>query len=387
MQTEIHSVYERQADAPYDTLESLGGGSSGIVDRVKLRGSNEYYARKSIRIPPAGRTQRDQRITKIKEEARIIRRLRNNPHIVEVVSTYETRAGFNPTFCILLLPIADCDLGSMLEHVDQMVEGEEKRSVIRTMKHWAACLARATDYMHYNCVKHKDIKPSNILVRGDEIYITDFGIAKDFLPDTDSASTAWQAEGTRRYCPPEVLNQGRRGRASDVYSLGCCFLELATVTITCGKLALLKQVVGQTYAESEQRVLRWIYFLFSELAFRSFRRHTTSNNPDDDVVLQHAVLLPALAFTMMDSTASKRITARQLVTLISVWDKELYCNSCRVGAPGEDPTLGLHSKFKSRKDLDYPQNPMDALKPDFSPLPESWEDAKMKWLKDHMWWH
>jgi serine/threonine protein kinase len=386
----MHSIYQVQADAPYDTLEHLGGGSSGSVYRVQLRGTNEHFARKSIKIPPAGRTQRQQTIDKIKEEARIIRRLRNNPHIVEVVSTYEIKTGFSPTFCILLLPVADCDLGSMLEQVDQMSEDDEKRDAIRTMRHWAACLIRATDYMHYNHVKHKDIKPTNILVRGDEIYITDFGIAKDFLPDASSASTAWQVDGTRRYCPPEALNQERRGRASDVFSLGCCLLELATVMITCGQLATLKQAIGRSYGESEESVLRWIYYLFNGLAYRSLRRHNTEDTAHpstsiDSVVLQHAFMLPALAFTMMDTTASKRITARQLVTLVSVWAKDMYCKKCRLGAPDEDPTLGLHSKFKSRREMEYPEHPENVLEPAFV-VPHNWEEAKELWLKDHMWW-
>ncbi|KAF2004533.1 kinase-like protein [Amniculicola lignicola CBS 123094] len=387
MATEIHSVYESQENAPYDTLEFLGGGSHGAVHRIRHRGNGKYYAQKSIRMPHKWRSEREQMVNKIKDEARIIRRLRNNPHIVEVVATYETSSRFNPTFCILLLPIAERDLGTTLDHIDQMPKGEEKNEAIFTMRHWAACLVRAMDYMHYNRVKHKDIKPTNILVRGDQVYITDFGIARDFLLEADSESTAINVEGTRRYCPPEGLNQGRRGRASDIFSLGCCFLEMATVMTTSGQLGTLRQQ-NLVYAEREEHVLRWMYYLFSELAF--LRRNKGEggglSTSTDNLILKHAPPLPALAFIMMDPTAAKRITARQLVTLISIWSQDMYCDKCRVGVPSEDPTLGVHSKFKSRENLEYPKNPAEVLKPTFA-LPRDWEDAKRFWLKDHMWWH
>lgn len=35
------------------------------------------------------------------------------------------------------------------------------------------------DYIHEMRVEHKDIKPSNLLVDGNKIYITDFGFSKD----------------------------------------------------------------------------------------------------------------------------------------------------------------------------------------------------------------
>jgi hypothetical protein len=98
-----------------------------------------------------------------------------------------------------------------------------------------------------------------------------------------------------------------------------------------------------------------------------------------------AILVPALALVMMDPKLAQRITARQLVILISVLQENMNCGRCRVGVSKEDPIHGLHSKFKSRgpsPELQYPADPEDVLKPEFT-IPPDWEAPKRYWLKDH----
>jgi hypothetical protein len=57
---------------------------------------------------------------KIEEEARIIRRIRNNPHIVEVVETYAITSRSRPLFSIILLPLAESDLKDAITEVGSM---------------------------------------------------------------------------------------------------------------------------------------------------------------------------------------------------------------------------------------------------------------------------
>jgi len=81
-------------------------------------------------------------------------------------------------------------------------------------------------------VRHKDIKPQNILIEAQEsgtnILFTDFGIAVDFGDKTES-SKGTNLPRTERYCAPEVANGGHRDTRSDFWSLGCVFLEIMTV--------------------------------------------------------------------------------------------------------------------------------------------------------------
>lgn len=56
----------------------------------------------------------------------------------------------------------------------------------------------------------------------------DFGISKRFAADNLSQTSGLIAL-TRKYCAPEVYEGEPRGRAADIFSLGCVFLEIATV--------------------------------------------------------------------------------------------------------------------------------------------------------------
>ena len=60
--------------------------------------------------------------------------------------------------------------------------------------------------MHDNQIRHKDIKPPNILIEGDEVYITDFGVSIDWS-EYGCSTTEGPAEMTQRYSAPEVAAQ------------------------------------------------------------------------------------------------------------------------------------------------------------------------------------
>ncbi|KAH7403083.1 kinase-like domain-containing protein, partial [Cadophora sp. MPI-SDFR-AT-0126] len=80
-------------------------------------------------------------------------------------------------------------------------------------------------YIHAQRIRHKDIKPTNILVKDDNILIADFGLSKRFSDETtETRSTA--GFKTPGYCAPEVAAHEPRSRASDIFSLGCVFAEM-----------------------------------------------------------------------------------------------------------------------------------------------------------------
>jgi serine/threonine protein kinase len=97
-----------------------------------------------------------------------------------------------------------------------------------TLRTFYGCLAAALDYLHTSKIRHRDIKPQNILVKGVTVYLTDFGISLDWEGLSRSTTTEDSAK-TVLYCAPEVAGYKPRNTASDVWSLGCVFLEIATV--------------------------------------------------------------------------------------------------------------------------------------------------------------
>jgi tRNA A-37 threonylcarbamoyl transferase component Bud32/streptogramin lyase len=83
-----------------------------------------------------------------------------------------------------------------------------------------AQLGEALDAIHIAGFVHRDVKPANImLARGDHVYVTDFGLAKQAITRGDATRTG-QWVGTLDYAAPEQIRGARVDARADVYSLG-----------------------------------------------------------------------------------------------------------------------------------------------------------------------
>ena len=92
-------------------------------------------------------------------------------------------------------------------------------------------LARAMAEMHRQGVVHRDLKPGNIMMRGNgEPVLLDFGLARVLTAGGKTLTTLGRIAGTPAYMSPEqVEGDSRRvGPLSDVYSLGVILYQLAT---------------------------------------------------------------------------------------------------------------------------------------------------------------
>jgi serine/threonine-protein kinase len=88
-----------------------------------------------------------------------------------------------------------------------------------------ARVAEALDYVHFNHLLHRDVKPANIMVSRDgEVKLMDFGIAKD-QRETD-LTRAGMLVGSPSYLAPEVLGGDAADGKADVWALGVTLFEL-----------------------------------------------------------------------------------------------------------------------------------------------------------------
>jgi eukaryotic-like serine/threonine-protein kinase len=86
--------------------------------------------------------------------------------------------------------------------------------------------AAALTAAHRAGVVHRDVKPENILVAGDQAKLVDFGIARIAGEKTLTATGA--VVGTLAYMAPEQADGLRPGPAADVYSLALTLYECLT---------------------------------------------------------------------------------------------------------------------------------------------------------------
>jgi serine/threonine protein kinase len=221
-ETGRHRHFSSSDDVPFIKLEDLGKGASGYVDRVISTVSHKEYARKLL---PRGRTfRRNQSVLRsFQHELNALKKLCHHRHIVQLIGSYT-----DPQFVgIIMSPVADCDLKDFLISCvsDGASNVQARKSFIRS---FFGCLTSALSYLHDNTIRHKDIKPQNVLVAHHTVYLTDFGISLDWS-ENGKETTTGPTQKTARYCAPEVSDLTPRNTSSDMWSLGCVFLEIWTV--------------------------------------------------------------------------------------------------------------------------------------------------------------
>ena len=156
---------------------------------------------------------------KFAREAQNLSKL-HHPHIIRVLEAFEA----NNT---VYYAMEYCDGGSLDDRIMRSKGLTEQESVEYTRQ-----IGAALSYMHSQKVLHLDLKPSNVMLRGDgSLVLIDFGLSKQYDESGAPESSTTIGGGTPGYAPLEQANYREGGQFQqtiDVYSLGATLYKMLT---------------------------------------------------------------------------------------------------------------------------------------------------------------
>jgi serine/threonine-protein kinase len=193
-------------------IEGVAGrGGMGVVYRATQLGLRRPVALKVI----AAERARDRGLRERFElESRLAASI-DHPNVVPIYGAGE-EAGH---LYLVMRYVAGTDLQGVLRRDGRLSPGRAARVV--------AQLAAGLDAAHAAGLVHRDVKPANVLVAGEHVYLGDFGLTRVQNSDTRiTESGSWV--GTVDYMSPEHLCGDRCDARSDVYALGCLLVTALT---------------------------------------------------------------------------------------------------------------------------------------------------------------
>ncbi|GLJ08678.1 hypothetical protein SUGI_0093510 [Cryptomeria japonica] len=187
---------------------TIGAGAFGTVSLAINNSNGELFAVKSM---AAGS------VSCLQHEFNILNSL-DCPYIVRCLGMeYSNENGAE--MCNLMMEyMPGGSVGDLLTKFG----GQLDESVIRSYTHG---ILRGLDYLHRQGIVHCDIKGKNVLVgSAGVVKLGDFGSARR----TEEKGLISVLRGTPLWMAPEVVNQVEPGPHSDIWSLGCTVVEMAT---------------------------------------------------------------------------------------------------------------------------------------------------------------
>lgn len=219
----MHSINPTVVNGRYTIKDQIGKGSFGTVYKGENMRTKEMVAIKFERV-----TGKD--CGTLKHETTILNYLcRLGVVNIPNVRWYgmATESEFSISIPCLVIPLYERSLGAYLTEVSisggvsalRKSEAKAMISVIHTLS-----------YIHSHFVIHRDIKPDNLMVRGDTIVLIDFGLSsifagEDGIHNPENSLPKWGIIGSPKYISPFVHVGVEPSRRDDMISLGYIFIE------------------------------------------------------------------------------------------------------------------------------------------------------------------
>ena len=203
----------------YEIVEELGRGAMGIVYKAYDPLIERFVAIKTINLKALSETERAEYEARFYQEARAAGHL-SHPNIVTI---YDLGESGDVAYIAMELMEG--------RELQEMIYGK-RRLLVTDALNIAIQVAAGLSYAHQRGVVHGDIKPSNIMVLGDNLVkIADFGIARMASSHVISPAEHKQGDaiyGTPAFMSPEQIQGKPIDARSDIFSLGVVLYYLLT---------------------------------------------------------------------------------------------------------------------------------------------------------------
>jgi tRNA A-37 threonylcarbamoyl transferase component Bud32 len=193
----------------YELVDVLGQGGMSVV----FKGRHKMTAQEvALKILPPELAAHSQVKGRFLEEAKALAQL-DHPNIVHLHNFGQENGSF-----VLAMQLVK---GQTWERLI-MAQGRIDWPVSIRL---AIDVLRALEYAHGRGIVHRDMKPSNVLIRDDDgsATVMDFGIAK--MTTSSRLTATGQTMGTVRYMSPEQVRGQEVDARTDIYSLGATLYE------------------------------------------------------------------------------------------------------------------------------------------------------------------
>lgn len=193
----------------YELVDVLGQGGMSVVFKARHKMTEQEVA---LKILPPELAAHSQVKSRFLEEAKALAAL-DHPNIVHLYNFGQENGSF-----VLAMQYVQ---GRTWERLIL----ENKRLDWKATCKIAVDVLKALEYAHGRGVVHRDMKPSNVLVRESDgaATVMDFGIAK--MAQSTKLTATGQTMGTVRYMSPEQVRGQEVDLRTDLYSLGATIYE------------------------------------------------------------------------------------------------------------------------------------------------------------------
>lgn len=217
MMEDGHSKRDYKEGVDWTKGTVLGTGAYSTCYQARDVETGTLMAAKQISFCRNSDEEQDKVEQLIREEVLLISKLQH-PHVVRMYGAIQEEAHIN----VFVEWMPGGSLSSLLDKHGAFTESVSLRYIHQILL--------GLDYLHSHGILHRDLKGANLLVdtSGHHLRIADFGAAARMMSkSTVPGEFRGQLTGTIAFMAPEVLRGDSYGRSCDIWSVGCCIIELA----------------------------------------------------------------------------------------------------------------------------------------------------------------